>query len=352
MTAFGVPVRLIEDRTPPALPWRRMVWVTWRQHRFALGSACVFLGAVAVALSLLGSQLHHAYAAAVVCHPATSARCAALVTRFNGMDDFLANGSMLQVVPPLVGAFVGTAVLARELESGAFRFSFTQGFGRWRWTLAKLVALGVVVAALAGAFSMVTTWYFEPYFGAENQALTLSSSTPFAAGLFGMRGITLATWTLVAFALGGVAGVLIRRVVLAIGATLGAYAALAFVTGGFLRQRYLAPLLSHGANLPTAAWIVRQWGTKDGRLAWVGFLPPLHLLRPNCPPPGAPGVRVPKPSAQAFLQCLPRHAGYALWTSYQPASRFWPFQWIEAGWLTLLSALLIVGAAWLVRRTG
>jgi hypothetical protein len=35
---------------------------------------------------------------------------------------------------------------------------------------------------------------------------------------------------------------------------------------------------------------------------------------------------------------------------YQPASRFWPFQFIEGGWLLVLSALLIGATVWLVRR--
>ena len=53
--------------------------------------------------------------------------------------------------------------------------------------------------------------------------------------------------------------------------------------------------------------------------------------------------------AQTFFQCLSQH-GYTLWTSYRPASRFWPFQWIEDGWLLALSALLIAVTVWLVRR--
>jgi hypothetical protein len=44
------------------------------------------------------------------------------------------------------------------------------------------------------------------------------------------------------------------------------------------------------------------------------------------------------------------HRGYAHWTSYQPGSRFWPFQWIEGGWLLALSALLIAVTIWLVGR--
>ncbi len=48
-------------------------------------------------------------------------------------------------------------------------------------------------------------------------------------------------------------------------------------------------------------------------------------------------------------QCLSRH-GYTQWTSYQPGSRFWAFQWIEGGWLLVLSVLLIAVTVWLVRR--
>ena len=44
------------------------------------------------------------------------------------------------------------------------------------------------------------------------------------------------------------------------------------------------------------------------------------------------------------------HHGYTQWISYQPGSRFWPFQWIEGGWLLALSVLLIAATVWLVRR--
>jgi hypothetical protein len=44
------------------------------------------------------------------------------------------------------------------------------------------------------------------------------------------------------------------------------------------------------------------------------------------------------------------HHGYSQLTTYQPDSRFWPFQWIEGGWLLALSLLLIAATVWLVRR--
>ena len=106
-----------------------MAWVTWRQHRIALSGVAVLLGALAVYLWLVGLQLHHAYAAAIACHPAGSIACGDLINTFNGMNGFLSNGLILQVVPALIGAFVGAPVLARELETGTFRYAWTQGFG-------------------------------------------------------------------------------------------------------------------------------------------------------------------------------------------------------------------------------
>src|SRR5204862_4755829 len=129
---------------------------------------------VAVSLWIVGRHLHHAYAAATACHPAGSIACAELVSRFNGMYPALANGTALQAVPALIGAFVGAPVLARKLETGTFRYAWTQGFGPWRWTLAKLVALAVAVTAAAGAISVLISWYYQPYFATGNQARSLT----------------------------------------------------------------------------------------------------------------------------------------------------------------------------------
>ena len=43
-------------------------------------------------------------------------------------------------------------------------------------------------------------------------------------------------------------------------------------------------------------------------------------------------------------------AGSTEWTRYIPVSRFWPMQFIEGGWLLVLSVLLIAATVWLVRR--
>ena len=344
MTALTVPARPEQDASLRPVPWRRMAWVTWRQQRVALGGVAALLGGLAVYVWIAGLQLHHAYVAATACHPATSPACGELMISVNHMNTVLVGGYALQAVPALIGAFAGAPMLARELETGTFRYAWTQGFGRWRWTLAKLVALAVVVAAAAAAISVLFSWYYQPYFAARDQALSFSQVSPLTPGLFDLRGIAFAAWTLAAFAIGGLAGMLIRRVVPAIVATLAAYTGLAVAAGLFLRRHYLTPLVTSNLNdVPAAAWITSQWGTKGGKFAFAGQ-PPIDLFQQLCPPAAVGTKQMLSPA-----QCLVQH-GYTLWASYQPASRFWPFQWIEGSWLLALSVLLIAVTVWVVRR--
>jgi hypothetical protein len=353
VTALTAPARPDEDGAGQRpVPWRRMAGVTWRQHRIGLAGVAVLLGALAAWLWTAGLPLHHAYAAAVACHPASSAVCQDLGTAFNVSATSHPMGGkgpgavLLQVVPALIGAFAGAPVLARELETGTFRYAWTQGFGRWRWALAKLLLLAVVLAAVTSAFGFLVSWYYQPEFSSGHQALGLYENSPLVT-LFSLREVTFPAWTLAAFTVGALAGLLIRRVVPAIVATLAVYAGLAFAAAGTLREHYLTPLETTSLNLPGAStrWVISQWSTKDGRFAFAGD-PPLRLVNQFCP--SSPGAKSGPPGA-VFAQCLAPH-GYTQWISYQPASRFWPFQLIEGGGLLALSALLTAVTIWLVQR--
>jgi len=293
-----------------------------------------------VYLWLAGLQLHHAYAAATACHPASSLACGEIISEFNVTygDPALTAAVLLQTVPALIGAFVGAPVLARELETGTFRYAWTLGISRRRWTLGKLVPLAIAVAAAAGVFSLLFSWFFQPLFADGN-------NIPFTAELFDLRGVALPAWTLAAFAIGALAGMLIRRVVPAIAATLAAWAGLALTAALYLRQHYAVPLRTSNLNVPGSAWIMSQWWTKGGKFAFANWHDaPASLVR-RCSAAGPLG----KGSPGTLYQCFAQH-GYTQWTSYQPGSRFWPFQWIEGGWLLALSVLLIAATVWLVRR--
>ena len=182
MTTLTRPARAKHDAGLRPVPWRGIVWVTWRQHRAALAGVAALLGALAVYLWLAGLQMHHSYATA--CHPASSLDC---TINFTGRYAVTVNivRVFLQAVPALIGAFAGAPVLAREMETGTFRFAWTQGFGRGRWALGKLLLLAVVVTAAAGAFTVLFSWYASPFFAA-------GYAIPFATDLFDTLGVAFA----------------------------------------------------------------------------------------------------------------------------------------------------------------
>jgi hypothetical protein len=97
--------------------------------------------------------------------------------------------------------------------------------------------------------------------------------------------------------------------------------------------------------VPGSAWIIsQQWLTKGGHPVSQSVLS--QVLQ------GAPSQFAGKggvPQSLRAWQYLVQH-GYTQLTTYQPADRFWPFQWIEGGGLLALSVLLIAVTMWLVRR--
>jgi uncharacterized protein YneF (UPF0154 family) len=354
MTALTMPARHDEDDAGLWLvPWQRMAWVTWRQHRFALGGVAVLLGGLALYLWLTGLQMHHAYAIVAACHPASSYACQNQAINFDTAYGPTAQtvATLVIAVPMLIGAFVGAPVLARELETGTFRYAWTLGVGRRRWTLAKLVPLAVTPAIATGLFSLLFSWYYQPFFAD-------GSNIPLDPKLFGLRGVAFAAWTLAAVAIGALAGLLIRRVVPAIAATLAACAGLTLAAGLYLRQHYMTPLIGRNLfNPPVSAWVISGWWTKGGTTISQSTMNQImntmfrQIMRAILPKNvNSNDIKFYKGTANTHVLNYLTHHGYTQWTSYQPGSQFWPFQWIESGWLLALSVLLIAATAWLVCR--
>jgi hypothetical protein len=335
------------DASLRPLPWRRMAWVTWRQHRITLAGVVALFGAAGVYLLITGLQMHDAYAAVTACRPASSGVCQQVANNF--LNTYAPGVGwvigLMQVIPALIGAFAGAPVLARELETGTYRYAWTQGFGRARWTVAKLIPLAVAVTIAAGAFSALVSWYVQPIFGAGD------NNGPLYPTLFDLLGVALAAWTLTAFAIGVLAGFLIRRVIPAMFATLAAWAGLAFVTGLFLRPHYTAPLVTRNPIIAAQAWVLSQGWFRGGNPASLDMINNTLArvdIRAVTPELFQPGPATPANLGDPVQYLI--HHGYTQLTTYQPASQFWPFQWIEGGWLLVLSLLLIATSVWLVRR--
>lgn len=140
-------------------------------------------------------------------------------------------------------------------------------------------------------------------------------------------------------------------------ATVAAWAGLAILAAAFLRQRYQAPLSTpadpdspsgfvpaHGLTL---GWEWARRGNPVSLSTVSQALRPLHLKAVY--PFSFEATESTHPPAVNPYHYLRQH-GFVLLAIYQPDSRFWTFQWIEAGWLLALSLLLLAATVWLVRR--
>jgi len=329
------------------VPWTSVAWVTLRQRRTAMIAVTALLGLIAVYLLIMGIIQNNAYAAVTACHPAAALKCQRLAQAFSatywgGDSSALQSGgaqtvsSLMFAVPVLLGAFVGAPLVARELETGTFRFAWTQGVGRTRWALSTLILPAVLLIAATGAFTALFWWYFRPFL-ADGQ---VSEFLPLA---FGLLGTAFAAWTLFAFALAAFTGTLFRRTLPAMAVTLIVYIVVAITTATTIRPHYAAPVAEQGWNRGGAGgWVISGWVQAPGGQR----LSPAALNRLPVPASVQNSQR-----PDAFTNWLTGH-GYTMWQAVQPNSRFWQFQVTEAGWLLVVSAALIGAAVALIRRRG
>jgi len=313
-----------------------MAWVTWRQHRAQVVGAAGLL--VALAAAAFGTRLpiqaaFHRESLSACLPPAARSGCDIIVPHFEAEFGGLVTALRgLALLPALAGLFVGAPLLARELELGTHRFAWTQGVTRRRWLLSKTAWLSAGTL-LAGAFaSAVVMWWRSPYDTLEGR---ISPSS------FDIEGLVVPAYALFALALGVLAGLVFRRTVAAMTATLLAFGATRFLVLEFVRPHFLTPL--HRAVLATDTgrqpgdWVLSDTLVDGGgRQITAGRedLAVLHAQHAGIDP-------------HTYIVTL----GWKRLISYQPAGRFWTFQLFEAGLFVGLAALVIVVTVWLVRRT-
>jgi ABC-type transport system involved in multi-copper enzyme maturation permease subunit len=217
---------------PRPVPWHRMLWVTWRQQRATFVSVPGVLAVISVFLVVASVQVHSAYGA-LIATPVNSASRQILKGEFNNGPWALAQALdfLMQVAPALLGIFAGAPLLARELETGTFRFAWTQGLCRDRWVIAKLALLGAFTAVLAGAFGQLFAWFFQPFIS-EGDASVVNGL------VFDTRPVVFGAWALAAFMIAACSGMLLRRTLPAMAVTLGVYLGLWLLTEGILRGLY------------------------------------------------------------------------------------------------------------------
>jgi hypothetical protein len=313
-----------------------MAWVTWRQHRAQLVAAAGLLFALAAAA--FGTRLpiqaaFHRESLAACLPPAARSGCDIIVPHFEAEFGGLVTAlRTLAVLPVLAGLFIGAPLLARELEVGTYRFAWTQGVTRRRWLLSKtsLLAIGIVLAGAAA--SAIVMWWRAPYDTLEGRIGPSS---------FDIEGLVVPAYALFALALGVLAGLVFRRTVAAMSATLIAFGAARFLVIEFVRPHFLAPL--HRAVLATDSgfglgdWVLSNTLVDGGGRQITAAREDLAVTHAQLA-----GI-----DPHTYIITL----GWKRLITYQPDGRFWTFQLLEAGLFVGLAALVVLVALWLVRRT-
>jgi ABC-type transport system involved in multi-copper enzyme maturation permease subunit len=342
--------------------------------RPAIQAAVVFggLAVAAVILAITGPHLVHLY-------DTTVATCATHGDCSTANSAFLKNDRTLQilfdalvvVLPGIIGVFWGAPLVARELESGTFRLVWTQSVTRTRWAALKLGAVGLASIAAAGLLSLMVTWWSSPIDRANASMFTS----------FDQRDIVPLGYAAFAFALGVLCGVLIRRTVPAMAATLAGFAATRLLFNHFVLPKLITPIQQSFAlsqqtvqgfgqmnggsfmlfpgdpNLPNAWFTSAQFVDRTGH--------PLssQVLTSTCPNlmtgpgPGGPAgegaqTAVPVTGGRSALQdCVTKLSStdHEVVT-FQPASRYWSFQWFELAIYLGVAAALATTCIWWVRR--
>jgi len=360
-----------------------MIRLTWQQFRPQAIVAAIALAVAALVVAVTRPGLATAYTSSGL--PACHANCATIASSFltglNRLDLGLYFGSiaLMYLAPALMGLFWGAPLIAREFETGTYRIAWTQSVTRTRWTLVKLGLVSLAAIATAALLSLMVTWWASPIDHAASltggpvqaaavatgrEGLNTSWFVPswIAPPVFAARGVAPLGYAAFAFALGVTAGVLLRRTLPAMAVTLVVFVVIQVLVPNLVRPHLLPPahvttplndqsstfnfdagsgqtrIQPTGNLAPPGAWVLSDIIiTPSG--AQFTAQPQACMLTPASGPTGVRDCR----NALAAMH-LRRSV------TYQPASRFWPLQWIETGTYLVLAAGLGWVCVWQVRR--
>ena len=292
-----------------------MIWVSWRQHRSQAVVGLGILCALAVYGLVLGLQMRSSFShnklAACLAH-SLGASCPNAVANFDDSFGSLVNigfWAVLLLLPGLIGAVVGATVLGRELEMGTWRLAWSQTVPRTRWLIVQLAVAATGLIVLGAVITLIITWYRAPM-----DRLT----GHFVHNAYDYEGLVFTAYILFAFGLAVLAGQLLRRSIPAMLAALVPWVAVRLVVEFAIRPHFMTPLrfVDHCSN--------------------------------GCIGGGNSIVDVP-PVTGHLGDLL---VGNGATNAYQPASRFWEFQSIEAGIFVALTLAVLGVTVWLVHRRG
>jgi hypothetical protein len=233
--------------------------------------------------------------------------------------------------------------------------------------------------AIGGLLTWMADWWASP--------LDAMNQDRFGVASFSFHGIAPIGYAAFAFALGVTAGVVLRRTVPAMAVTVAGFAAARVAVTYWVRPNLASPVheslplsagsgpgflyggsqgtmnfngyIQSGVPTPGVGQVVLTAPQVNVPNGWVysttavdkaGHAPTSHYLFQACPV--LKQFSKPQwPSAAQLQACITRlPSTFHTVLAYQPASRFWPFQWAEMG-IFLAGALALCGLTyWWLRR--
>jgi len=232
-------------------------------------------------------------------------------------------------LPVLAGLFAGVPWVAREFESGAFRFTWTQSTGPRHWLLGTFGPLALLAAVSAAIYGAAAYWWYQVAQWQDGTSIWAWRWTSFE-----LTPLSLAGWTVLTMALALLCGVLIRRVLPAMIAFTVTAGACAYLSQTWLRPWLfsIGPAVKQVSSSTSAGWppstttyTVQTW-----------------LQAPS-------GQRISDPPAVNNVTAWIAQHHYTSWVAYQPHNHL---PWLELarnGILITAAAVAVLTSVWWLR---
>ncbi len=317
-----------------------MTWLVWRQHRIEM-LALLASGALIAAGLVYGADL-----ALRVRQELGVDTCTPLPnTNMNCVSLSVAAGERVQIfrwllvvlafMPALVGSFVGGPLFARELEHGTHRLAWTQAVTRVRWATAHLAGLLAVALVAATAVALV-----------GGLSTTINGGARDAYQAFDLEGPAFVSHVIFAVAVAALVGTLSRRILAGMLGGLLLFGAVQLAVEFGVRPSYEPPVtVLYGpaigfpqGQVPDGAWLVAMdYVDHAGRV-----VPPARIRALS-------EAYRPGPGRFDQLAYLAENDAYQR-VRYQPADRYWRFQWTEGLLFFALSGAAYAATLVLLQR--